>query len=71
MNRGTLVTFFSHSGENYKVGTIDKGNARIIAEMISHILGVPEYEICTENGYPDDYEECSRLAKKEREENSK
>ena len=71
MNRGILVTFFSHSGENYKVGTIDKGNARIIAEMISHILGVPEYEICTENGYPDDYEECSRLAKKEREENSR
>lgn len=66
-NRGTVVAFFSHSGENYKVGTIETGNGRIIASMISRMLGVPEYEICTEKGYPDDYEECSRIAKEERE----
>ncbi len=71
MNRGTLVAFFSHSGENYKVGTIEKGNARIIASAISSMLGIPEYEICTVNGYPDDYAECSRIAKKERDENSR
>ena len=68
-NRGTLVAFFSHSGENYKVGTIEKGNGRIAASIISALLQVPEYEICTVSGYPDDYDECSRIAKQERDEN--
>ena len=70
-NRGTIVAFFSHSGENYKVGTIETGNGRIIASIISSMLGVPEYEICTEKGYPENYEECSRIAKEERENNSR
>ena len=69
MNRGTLVAYFSHSGENYKVGTIEVGSGRIIASIISRLLSVPEYEICTKNGYPESYEECSKVAKKERNEN--
>ena len=30
-----LVAYFSHSGENYAVGNITKGNTRIFAEMIA------------------------------------
>lgn len=70
-NSGTLVAYFSHDGENYKVGTIEKGNGRIIASMISRMLDVPEYEICTLDGYPSDYAECSKIAKKERDENAR
>ena len=30
-----LVVFFSHAGENYNVGYIEKGNTHIIADMIT------------------------------------
>ena len=70
-NRGTIVAFFSHSGENYKVGTIETGNGRIIASIISSMLGVPEYEICTADGYPADLAECNKIAKKELEERAR
>ena len=31
-NADTLIACFSRSGENYRVGTIEKGNGMIIAE---------------------------------------
>lgn len=70
-NGGTLVAFFSRSGENFKVGSIEKGNGRIIASIVSSLLSVPEYEICTVGGYPEDYEECNKEAKRERDENAR
>ena len=30
-----LVAYFSHTGENYNVGVIEKGNTHIIADMIA------------------------------------
>ena len=61
-----LVVFFSHTGENYNVGYIDKGNTHIIADMIADATGADIFEIAPEKGYPkDDYNECIEIAKKE------
>lgn len=61
-----LVVFFSHAGENYNVGHIEKGNTHIIADMIANETGADIFEIVPEKGYPeDDYNECIEIAKKE------
>ncbi len=70
-NRGTFVAFFSRSGENYKVGSIEKGNGRIIASIVSRLLAVPEYEICKADEYPEDYDECSKVAREEQRNNER
>ena len=61
-----LVVFFSHTGENYNVGYIEKGNTHIIADMIADATGADIFEIVPEKGYPtDDYNECIEVAKQE------
>ena len=61
-----LVVFFSHTGENYNVGNIEKGNTHIIADMIADATGADLFEIVPVKGYPeDDYNECIDIAKKE------
>lgn len=67
-----LVVFFSHTGENYNVGYIEKGNTHIIADMIADATGADRFEIVPEKGYPkDSYEECIEIAKKELESNAR
>lgn len=65
MNEKKLVVFFSHTGENYNVGVIEKGNTHIIAEMIANKTGAELFEIVPEKDYPTDYNECIAIAKKE------
>ena len=61
-----LVVFFSHTGENYNVGYIEKGNTHIVADMIADATGADIFEIVPENGYPkESYNECIEIAKKE------
>ncbi len=61
-----LVVFFSHTGENYNVGYIEKGNTHIIADMVADAAGADIFEIVPEKGYPkDSYNECIDIAKKE------
>lgn len=60
-----LVTFFSHTGENYSVGYIEKGNTHIIAEMIAEAAGGAMFEIVPVSGYPKSYNACIDVAKKE------
>ena len=65
-NAKKLVVFFSHTGENYNVGNIEKGNTHIIADMIADATGADIFEIVPEKGYPhDDYNECIEIAKEE------
>lgn len=61
----TLIVFFSHTGENYAVGNITKGNTHIIADMISDATGAKTFELVPEKDYPVSYEECIDVAKKE------
>ena len=60
-----LVVYFSHTGENYNVGVIEKGNTRIIADMIADATGADRFEIVPAKQYPTSYNECIAVAKKE------
>ena len=60
-----IVVFFSHTGENYNVGVIEKGNTHIVADMIADATGAETFEIVPEKAYPFNYNECIDLAKKE------
>lgn len=62
-----LVVFFSHTGENYNVGYIEKGNTHILADMIADATGADRFEIVPANPYPDSYDECVEVAKQEKE----
>lgn len=61
-----LVVFFSHTGENYNVGYIEKGNTHIIADMIADATGADRFEIVPEKAYPKNYNECIEVAKQEK-----
>lgn len=62
-----LVVYFSHTGENYAVGNITKGNTCIVAEMIAEAIGGKLFEIVPEKEYPTAYDACVEVAKKEKE----
>lgn len=67
-----LVVFFSHTGENYNVGYIEKGNTAIIADMIAEATGADKFEIEPVNPYPkESYEKCIEIAKKEKNSNAR
>ena len=67
-----LVVFFSHTGENYNVGYIEKGNTHIIADMIADATCADTFEIVPEKDYPkDSYNECIEIAKKELQQNAR
>ena len=66
-----LVVYFSRTGEEYNVGTITKGNTAIVAEFIAQKTGADTFEIKAETPYPDGYEECTALAKRELESNAR
>ena len=66
-----LIAYFSHTGENYNVGVIEKGNTHIVADMIAEETGGDLFEIATVNPYPDTYEECTEVAKQEQRENAR
>ena len=66
-----LVAYFSHTGENYNVGVIEKGNTHIIADMIAEETGADLFEIATVNPYPDTYDECRNVAKQEQNDNAR
>lgn len=67
-----LVVFFSHTGENYNVGYVEKGNTHIVADMIADATGADRFEIVPEKGYPkDSYNECIEIAKRELQQNAR
>lgn len=66
-----LVAFFSRTGENYAVGNIKKGNTHIVAEMIAEKMGGDLFEIEPTQAYPENYEECTEVAKKEVDSNAR
>ena len=65
-DKKVLVVFFSHTGENYGVGNITKGNTCIVAEMIAEATGGELFEIVPVQKYPETYDACVDLAKKEK-----
>lgn len=75
MNKKILIAYYSRAGENYVSGSIVDlavGNAKTIAQKISSLLpnaDLFEIEPCV--GYPKNYSECTRVAKKELKENAR
>lgn len=65
-DKKVLVVFFSHTGENYGVGNITKGNTCIVAEMIAEATGGKLFEIVPVQKYPKTYDACVDWAKKEK-----
>ena len=66
-----LVVYFSRADENYNVGVIEKGNTRILAEMIAEAMGADTFEIKPAKPYPKEYTPCTEIAKKEKNENAR
>ena len=64
-----LVVYFSRTGEEYNVGTITKGNTAIVADYIAQNIGADKFEIKPATPYPDVYDACTELAKRELESN--
>lgn len=60
-----IVVYFSHTGENYSVGIITEGNTAKVAKVIAAKTGADIYEIKEVKPYPQSYDECVDLAKKE------
>ena len=50
-----LIIFFSRAGENYNVGTVEKGSTEIVAEMIAEQTGADLFKLETVKEYPTDY----------------
>lgn len=67
----TIIAYFSRSGENFKVGNVDKGSAEKIAEIINRLTGIPEYQIVPEKAYPADLSECNKVAREEQQSNAR
>ncbi|MDD3796334.1 MAG: flavodoxin [Lachnospiraceae bacterium] len=66
-----LVAYFSRAGENYNVGTVEKGNTQIMAEMIAEETGGTLFKIETVTPYPSSYDECTDVAKQEQNDNAR
>ncbi|MGN0941203.1 MAG: flavodoxin [Selenomonadaceae bacterium] len=63
---------FSRSGKKVLVVYFTwGGNTREVAQHIHDVIGGDVYEIRTVNEYPSDYDSCTKVAKKELEENAR
>ena len=66
-----LVAYFSRVGNEYGLGNIKKGNTAIVAEIIAQKTGADLFEIKTVKNYPVDYDECTKVASREKAENAR
>ncbi|MBE6098761.1 MAG: flavodoxin [Anaerovibrio sp.] len=67
-----LVVYFSRADENTGgVGYIEKGNTRILAEMVADITKGDLFEIKTVKSYPKEYRPATEVAKQEKENNER
>jgi flavodoxin/ketosteroid isomerase-like protein len=61
-----LIAVFSQSGEQYQVGTVEKGNTMILAEAIQERTGGELFHIERKDPYPTSYSELTKAAQSER-----
>ena len=67
-----LVVYFSRADENTGgVGYIEKGNTKILAEMIAERMHGDLFEIKTVKPYPKEYRPATEAAKQEKEEHAR
>lgn len=64
----SLVLYFSRAGNNYSnegIKFIEKGNTEVLAEYIQEFTGADMFKVEALNDYPEDYMECTEVAKAE------
>lgn len=66
-----LIAYFSRAGENYEVGTVEVGNTQKVAEIIADETGGNLFHIETVTPYPESYDKCVEVARKELQENAR
>lgn len=66
-----LVAYFSRAGENYRVGNISEGNTEKVAKVIAEKIGGTLFKIETVEPYPENYDECTAIAKQQLDENAR
>ena len=67
-----LIAYFSRAGENYNVGYLKAGNTAVMAGYIyERLSGSDILKIEPVVPYPDKYDECTEVAKKEQRENAR
>ncbi|MBR1534124.1 MAG: flavodoxin [Ruminococcus sp.] len=67
-----LVAYFSRTGEQDKVGVIEKGNTKIVAEIIADETGADIFEIVPKtDNYPMTFDELCDVAKEEQNNNAR
>ena len=66
-----LIVYFSRTGENYNVGNVEVGNTAIMASYMKEYLNADSFEIVPVNKYPDSYDECLKVATKEKNEDAR
>lgn len=66
-----LVVYFSRTGENYNVGNVEVGNTAMVASYIKEYLKCDSFEIVPVDKYPDNYDECTKVASKEQEDKAR
>ena len=68
----SLVVYFSRTGEQDKVGVIEKGNTKIVAEMIAEKVGADTFEIIPKtDNYPMTFDALCDVAKEEQNNNAR
>lgn len=65
-NEKILIAYFSRTGEEYGLGNISKGNTAIVAEIIAQKIGGDLFEIKPVTPYPVGYEDCKKIASREK-----
>jgi flavodoxin len=63
-----LIAYYSRAGNNYVNGSIVNlpvGNTEVVANMIQKLTGSDIFRIDTVKGYPEGYEETTKVAKEE------
>ena len=70
-NSDTLIVYFSRTGENYNVGNVEVGNTAMLASYIKEYLKCDSFEIVPVDKYPDNYDECTNIASKEKDDNAR
>nr|WP_294999540.1 flavodoxin [uncultured Methanobrevibacter sp.] len=70
-NSDTLIVYFSRTGENYNVGNVEVGNTAMLASYIKEYLKCDSFEIVPMDKYPDNYDECTKIASKEKDDNAR
>jgi len=63
-----IIIYFSRAGQNYSGGSIvnlEHGNTTVVANYIRDLTGADLFQVESVNAYPDDYYECTDVAKNE------